>query len=265
MDCKVCGSPIPSGGSRCSTCGRWHVRPAANTNRIRLCDVTAPNDVERIGKDAVGHVALSGGYPVGCVTLLGGEPGTGKSTLALQLASKVKSCLYIATEEDPPAIKSRAHRLGLTDLLNTDKWGKEEVCALYVVKSIGGDVWIDEALKGDPCELVILDSLSKLVGISNEIGAMSALGALKKYATENKAHVLVITHATKEDWFSGRLAQQHDVDATVVIAAESAEDRFLVSVKNRHGASGVKEHLTMTEKGLIAKVMEEAKKKRSRK
>ena len=243
MKCTLCDSPIPDGANRCGTCGRWHVREAVNSGRVMLCDVKTTT-IERIAENAIGSIAMGGGYPRGCVTLVGGEPGTGKSTMAIQLAVHVKTCLYIASEEQDTEIKPRVERLGLLDALSR---------RLAIVRALGGDVWIDAALKGEPCELVVLDSLSKLAGVGNDAGSMEILRQLKQHVSKHRSHALVITHATKDDWFSGRLAQQHDVDTTLVLVAEGAEERLLVSVKNRHGPSGAREPLVLTAAGLVAR------------
>lgn len=242
---------MSEGSARCSQCGRWHVAACdARRLRVRLADVET-GLVERIAVRSVGAAALGGGYPRGCVTLLGGEPGTGKSTLALQVASAVPSCLYVAAEEAETEIKLRAERLALV------------LPGVELVRAMGG-VWIDSALAGPPCELVVLDSLPGLVGVGNNAGMMETLRALKLHADKNRSHVLVIDHATKDDWFAGRLAIQHDVDATVVLVAEGAQERLLVSVKNRHGPSGEKERLMMTATGLVPREEDASARRRVR-
>lgn len=241
MRCSTCDAPLQEGKSRCVGCGAWHVSATSRSSgrRVRLRDVAA-DAVERVAAQAVGSRAMGGGYPRSCVTLLGGEPGTGKSTFALQLARHFDTCLYIASEESPPAIRERADRLGLIPgMLDT----------LEIVSTADG-VWIDTALEGTPCALIILDSLPGLCGVGENIQAQVTLKALKKHAVTNHSCVLVTDHATKTDYFAGQLMLQHEVDTTLVMVAESATERRLVAVKNRHGASGAEELLDLGAHGL---------------
>lgn len=255
MKCSLCETPIPTGASRCPSCRRWNVGSTTSRMRRRLADVEATT-VERIGCDAIGALATGGGYPRGCITMLGGEPGCGKSTLALQIAAHVKSCLYIAAEESEIDIKSRATRLAVPEILER----------VEIFNALGG-AHIDGALEsGPPCELVILDSLPGLVGDKNDAGGIEVMRTLKRHVAANRSHAVVIDHATKDDFFAGRLTLQHDVDVTLVMYAETADERVIVSIKNRHGASGVKEHTILGERGHAPKLpsLESEKKGRKR-
>lgn len=238
MKCSLCDTPIPTGSSRCPSCKRWNVGATSSRQRRRLADVESTH-VERLGREAIGATATGGGYPLGCISMLGGEPGCGKSTLVLQLASHVKSCLYIASEESEVDVKARAIRIGDPVILDR----------VEIFNALGG-ARIDSALEsGSPCELVILDSLPGLVGAGNDAGGVEVMKALKRHVTVNRSHAVVIDHATKDDFFAGRLTLQHDVDVTLVMYAETADERVLVSIKNRHGASGVKEYTILGEHG----------------
>ncbi len=238
MKCSLCDTPIPTGSSRCPSCRRWNVGSTTARNRRKLREVESTH-VERIGCDAIGALATGGGYPRGCITMLGGEPGCGKSTLALQLSGHVVSCLYIASEESEVDVKARATRIAVPEILDR----------VEIYNALGG-AHIDGALEsGSPCELIILDSLPGLVGANNDADAIEVMRALKKHVVANRSHAIVIDHATKDDFFAGRLTLQHDVDVTLVMYAETADERVIVSIKNRHGASGVKEHTILGERG----------------
>lgn len=238
MKCSLCETPIPTGSSRCPSCRRWNVGSTTSRQRKRLSDVES-TIVERLGLGAMGATAMGGGYPLGCVTLLGGEPGCGKSTLALQLSAHVESCLYIASEESEIDVKARASRIAVPEILDR----------VEIFSALGG-AHIDGALEsGPPCRLVILDSLPGLVGAGNDAGGAEAIRALKRHVVANRSHAIVIDHATKDDFFAGRLTLQHDVDTTVVMYAETADERVIVSIKNRHGASGVKEYTILGDRG----------------
>jgi DNA repair protein RadA/Sms len=246
MKCSLCDATIPTGGSKCPSCGKWQVsNSTARRNRTRLRDVKT-SFVERIVTEGIGVLAWNGGLPLGCVSLVGGEPGTGKSTLMLQVAARTNSCLYVAAEESDSDIRARAERIGV-DVMDR----------VEVFNALGG-AWINEALdSGPPCQLVILDSLPGMVGATNNAGAMDVLRKLKQHVVANRSHAIVIDHATKDDFFAGGLNLQHDVDTTLVMFAEGKDERALVAVKNRHGPSGVKEELVMTDLGLQPRPAEE--------
>lgn len=209
--------------------------------------------VERTATEAIGSIANNGGYPKKCVTLVGGEPGTGKSTMMLNLAAHFQSTLYIAAEESSDEIRTRATRLEVPALMDTVE-----------VVECQGDITIEEALEGPPCELVVLDSLSGLVG-DNAAASIWTLKKLKHHVTKNGSVGIAIVHATKSDFFAGRLSLQHEVDCTMVFSCTSASGRILTTVKNRHGPSGVEEHLEVTQIGVIrdeeAQAEADAKKK----
>jgi len=168
--------------------------------------------------------------------MLGGEPGTGKSTLALQWALSFESCLYLAAEESAEQVRDRASRVG-DRLLDT----------VEVVDAMGGTS-IDSALAGEPTAFVILDSLPGLVGVgpASDQDALAVLKVLKTHASRYRSCVLVVDHATKADDFAGRLSLQHEVDTTIVVhegvpdrwddqKSPSTSTRTLRTRKNRSG------------------------------
>lgn len=191
---------------------------------------------------------MGGGYPKSCTLMVGGEPGMGKSTIALQLSKSFSSTLYIASEQSAPEIKEVAERIGMTD---------EQINRVEVFDALGG-AWIDAALDGPPCGLVVLDSIQGMCG-TDAVAALAALKALKKHCVEHSSVGYAVDRATKEDFFAGHLDLQHEVDATLVLLADAGADdasadpdrRLIVSVKNRHGASGRREYLRMTSLGLV--------------
>lgn len=238
MRCSICDNPISQGKARCSSCGAWNMGTASRSIGRRIPLRSAARDsVERLGERAIGSTATNGGYPRRTVTLLGGEPGTGKSTMALQVASCFRRCLYLASEESASEIRARAERIGDEHLLD----------AVEVIECSG--TWPESDLEGSDHDLVVLDSLPGLVGIGNDVAAQEVLKSLKKHVVSLSTCAIVVDHATKSDYFAGRLTLQHEVDCTLVLVCDGASERRLISVKNRHGPSGREEHLELTEQG----------------
>src|SRR5829696_3004512 len=128
ITCNECGAVHAKWSGQCSTCGAWNtiVEESAGTPRpdgarelpqlaplARLDDVSAADG--SVMPTGIGELerVLGGGITPGSVTLLGGEPGIGKSTLVLQLASLwPDAVLYVSAEESQQQVKTRAARLG---------------------------------------------------------------------------------------------------------------------------------------------------------
>jgi len=220
------------GTARCGACGRWHVSEttASDARRYRLRD--APRSTWERVSVGFGDLVLGGGFCRMHVVLLGGEPGPGKSTLALQWAASFKSCLYVSAEEPPEQVRERAERVrpALLDVVD-------------VVDAMGG-LSIESALSGEPLELIVVDSLPGLVGVgpASDHDALAVLKTLKMHVSRHRSCALVIDHATKSDGFAGRLTLQHEVDATVLIEAEDRSTRRTLHVlKNRSGPPAVED------------------------
>ena len=127
--CQSCGADSAKWLGRCNSCGEWNtyveqriskgpVRSSSRENRT----LAVPQPIEQVTSDQVARIdlrngefnrVLGGGVVPGSMILIGGEPGIGKSTLALQVALQIdKKTLYISGEESPQQIKLRADRLG---------------------------------------------------------------------------------------------------------------------------------------------------------
>ena len=127
--CQSCGIDSAKWLGRCPSCGEWNtfveqrisqgpVRSSSQEKRTQ----TAPQYIEEVTSELVARIdlrnvefnrVLGGGVVPGSMILIGGEPGIGKSTLALQVALQIdKKTLYISGEESPQQIKLRADRLG---------------------------------------------------------------------------------------------------------------------------------------------------------
>ena len=153
---------------------------------------------------------LGGGIVLGSVTLIGGEPGIGKSTLLLQLALKMKKkILYVSGEESASQIKMRADRL--TEIQNPN-------CFLYTETSV--EKILSEAKKLQP-DFVIIDSIQTLQSqlIESSPGTVSQIrecsSEVIKFAKETNIPVFLVGHITKDGQIAGPKVLEHMVDVVL--------------------------------------------------
>jgi DNA repair protein RadA/Sms len=174
---------------------------------------------------------LGGGMVPGSFILIGGEPGIGKSTLALQLAlDSRRKVLYVSGEESAGQIKLRAERIGKR---NTE-------CLIY------NETHLDDILlhfKTEKPELLIIDSIQTIYSsaIESSPGSVSQVrecaGQLLKAAKESSIPVLIIGHITKDGTLAGPKVLEHIVDTVIQFEGDQHLNfRILRTLKNRFGA-----------------------------
>ncbi|AFD25763.1 DNA repair protein RadA [Deinococcus gobiensis] len=188
---------------------------------------------------------LGGGLVAGGVTLIGGEPGIGKSTLLLQVADRVAqsgSVLYVAGEESLEQIRLRADRLGVTaDIQLTRDTRAEHIAAL---------------MNEHKPALCIVDSI-QTVTVEGE-GAPGGVAQVRdgtamltRAAKETGTPTVLVGHVTKDGTVAGPKVMEHIVDTTVFLETVGSF-RLLRSVKNRFGQAGELGVFEMRGEGLIA-------------
>jgi DNA repair protein RadA/Sms len=258
--CKECGHTEPKWLGRCPSCDSWNsfteFKPAKGGTRKNtpsaiaqvqtLADVEEPKKVRIDSGFPELNRLLGSGIMSGSSVLIGGEPGIGKSTLLLQLASRVKSdgsVLYVSGEESAEQIKQRGLRLKI-DLnrplvLTTSRL--EEILP---------------ALEEHKPSLIIIDSIQTLItDAAGEVpGTVSQLKLccfeLIKAAKDLGAILFLVAHVTKEGAIAGPKAIEHLVD-TVLYFEESGSDlRMLRAQKNRFGSTDELGLFHMGEEGL---------------
>lgn len=194
---------------------------------------------------------LGGGIVQGSLVLLGGDPGIGKSTLALQLASNIASgktsenlVLYISGEESAQQIKLRAARLSS---------GGE----IAVLTETDLDVAVATIISAKP-KLVIIDSIQTLnsQSVNGVVGGVSQLSyvtnTLMRLAKEHHIAIILIGHVTKEGMLAGPKTIEHMVDVVLYLEGDRFGDlRLLRSSKNRFGSVGEVGIFEMHETGLV--------------
>ncbi len=203
--------------------------------------------------------AFGGGIVRESITLLGGLPGAGKSTMLLQmaeifcLAAATRAAdavggdtIYVAGEEALPPIRARADRLGI----RTNR-------RLRFIPAMGGVTDMGALIMHHQPSAMIIDSIDSLVG-QDDAAEIKMLEILKKYSTTLKAPVLVISQVNKDGDYSGLMAKQHAVDVLMTLSPnESIKSdngeaiRELEVIKNRYGRAFTLMYLEMTTAGLV--------------
>ncbi len=260
--CGDCGSATIKWQGQCPACGQWNslqpARPAAGPAKGR--ESWAGNlKVERL--DAVGSEtaerrstgmaeldrALGGGLVAGSVTLLGGDPGIGKSTLLLQAcvsSSADVTMLYVSGEESLQQIALRAQRLGLNPSGIT----------VYAATDIDDIVALAEqerpaGLIIDSVQTIYSTDMPSAPGSVNQLRECTA--RLVRLAKGSGIPVILVGHVTKEGNIAGPRVLEHMVDTVLYFENEAGSRyRVLRTVKNRFGAANELGIFVMTESGM---------------
>lgn len=249
--CSNCGAVYAAWAGRCNECGEWNtleeevatVTTAAPGGAMlpghalatQTVDVSTAKDQQRLvsGIDEADTV-FGGGIVAGSMNLLAGEPGIGKSTLLLQLASAVarnNAVLYVSGEESAHQIGLRASRLNIAKNL------------LELATSTSTDDIVATILKG-AYRLVVVDSIQTIAtsAVPTAPGTVSQITnstiAIMQAAKQTGTAVVLVGHVTKEGNIAGPKVLEHVVD--VVLQLEG--DRYggfkvLRAVKNRFGST----------------------------
>src|SRR4051812_14466224 len=213
--CTDCGGAAPKWAGRCATCGEWNtlVEEQDEGNAgvegvalgrpdvpVPIADVSAEDWHPRpTGLTEVDRV-LSGGFVPGSVTLLGGEPGTGKSTLLLQvvaaLAGRGATALYVSAEESKQQVRLRAERLGT---LRSDLWLVAETALPHVIAHL--DEVRPDVLVLDSIQTVFDPELSSAPGSVAQVRECAA--RLVREAKARAMAVILVGHVTKDGALAG--------------------------------------------------------------
>ena len=244
--CQNCGAQYPQWHGQCKTCGEWNtlveeivekttksITTKSKSSIINIIEVEAIEEPRIVTPSEELNRVLGGGIVLGSVTLIGGEPGIGKSTLLLQLALKMKKkILYVSGEESASQIKMRADRLAEV---------KNPNCFLFTETSL--EKIIHEATKLMP-DFVIIDSIQTLQSqlIESSPGTVSQIrecsNEIIKFAKENNIPVFLVGHITKDGQIAGPKVLEHMVD--VVLNFDGDRNhlfRLLRANKNRFGST----------------------------
>ena len=246
--CSNCGNESSKWFGRCPACNEWNtcyeekvnlkssgkstIKKTATT--VKLDDVKKQDILRaKTGFNELDRV-LGGGLVKGSLTLLGGEPGIGKSTLILQICDKIKGegqVLYVSGEESAQQIKIRADRLAIK---NND---------IVFLGETDIDVIEDAILKTNP-KLVIIDSIQTMYSdeITSAPGSVSQVreitARIMKMCKQQEITTIIIGHVTKDGNIAGPRVLEHMVDTVLYLEGERYFSyRILRGVKNRFGST----------------------------
>ncbi len=234
--CTSCGVETLRWQGKCSECGEWNTlalkeypKIHSHVSAICLAEI-APSGSSRILTGiSEFDLVCGGGLVQGSVVLLGGEPGIGKSTLALQIAGTMPT-LYISGEESPSQIRIRADRIGV-------QAGKVHV------STCTGPQEIIELVKKEKPACLIIDSVQTLCdpAIPTSAGSPTQIrestAKLIAAAKNNSVIIILIGHITKDGIIAGPKILEHIVDTVLYFEGDFTRDfRILRSFKNRFGS-----------------------------
>jgi len=254
--CQECGGSFPNAYGRCGACGGWNtlveekIVPEAKGAAARFVveQEGRPRGLAEIDLSQAPRIAtglaefdrlLGGGIVPGSVTLIGGDPGIGKSTLLLQVAHRLATQghkpLYISGEESLAQIRMRAQRLGLSSDTALRVGGENRLEAVL------------ELLQQNPPALTVIDSVQTLFTSALESAPGSVaqvrecaarLVSWAKGGSEGGRAVMLVGHVTKEGAIAGPRVLEHMVDTVLYFEGERGLPfRILRGVKNRFGAT----------------------------
>lgn len=267
FECQHCGFTTPKWMGKCTNCGAWDSfvelsehqqevvkqtksNSTASSKAISINDIHEEEVYRYSSLDKELDMVLGGGIVPGSLTLIGGSPGVGKSTLLLKvggdIASSGKNVLYVTGEESSGQIKLRANRLSA----NHD--------SLYLLSEIRLEQVMIE-LEHREYEFLIIDSIQTLYSenISSAPGSVTQVRQitfeLMRIAKDKNIAIFIIGHITKEGSIAGPRVLEHMVDTVLYFEGDSSQElRILRGFKNRFGPTSEIGVFEMRSDGLIS-------------
>ena len=263
--CTECAGSHPKWSGRCITCGAWNslvedvegpeeplVSLAAGMSLVAPGEAKPITEVDgSIGQPQPTTIpeldrVLGGGIVPGSVTLLGGEPGIGKSTLLMQLlAAWPARTLYVTAEESAQQVRLRAERLGA---LNENVWLLPEMNLHNIFKAIASV---------QP-NLIVIDSIQTIADpeLSSPPGSVVQVRGcghrLVQEAKRSNIPVVLVGHVTKEGGLAGPRVLEHVVDTVLSFEGERHNAlRLLRASKHRFGPTSELGLFEMTDAGMV--------------
>ena len=249
--CQNCGTQYAKWIGQCTSCKQWNTiveevvqkeeKKTWKTNSstlqktskpLRVNEISSDKEIRLNTQDIEFNRVLGGGLVPGSLTLLGGEPGIGKSTLLLQVALKLAyKTLYVSGEESQKQIKMRAERIH----------PHSENCFILTETKTQNIFQQIVALEPD---LVVIDSIQTLHSdyIESAAGSISQIrectAELIKFAKESNTPVILVGHITKDGTIAGPKILEHMVDTVLQFEGDrNYVYRILRSLKNRFGST----------------------------
>jgi len=265
--CQTCGTIYPKWQGKCDSCGEWNtiiedksepsgfsvLNQKKKGNLIEFVSLSGSAQTYTRLKTGIKEIdrVSGGGLVPGSAILVGGDPGIGKSTLLLQIASGLSmmkekaNCFYISGEEAIDQVRIRAQRLGVADT-------SVKLACTTEVKDI-----IATVEKENPT-VVIIDSIQTmyLEDVESTPGSVSQVRAcayeLIKLAKKKGFVLFLVGHVTKQGAIAGPRILEHMVDTVLYFEGERGHHfRILRAVKNRYGATDEIGVFEMQDNGLV--------------
>ena len=267
FECQACGFQSPRWIGKCTSCGEWESMVELTTDQIKFLKETAASSstttktkatpITEVNEDNITRFAsgsreldlvLGGGIVPGSLTLIGGSPGIGKSTLLLKIAGNLaqqdKQILYVSGEESAGQIKLRANRLSA----NHDK--------LYLLSEINLASVIAE-INNRNYDFIVIDSIQTLYSdeTPSAPGSVTQVRTitfeLMRIAKSLHIPIFIIGHITKDGSIAGPRVLEHMVDTVLYFEGDSnSELRLLRGFKNRFGSTNEVGIFEMNAEGL---------------
>ena len=261
--CQECGAQSPRWSGKCTSCESWNSLVEENVSSVeqkkrtsvykeepmKLQDI-AIDEQKRITTDILEFDrVLGGGIVPGSVTLIGGDPGIGKSTLSTQicchLSEKEHTVLYVSGEESVKQAKLRAERLL-----------SQKTDSLYIVNQVELDI-IQEYIRKMKPDVVVIDSIQVVFqsDLGSTPGSVSQVrecsSILTQLAKSMGVAMFIVGHVTKEGMIAGPRVLEHIVDTVLYFEGERYSTyRILRAIKNRFGSTNEIGVFEMTQQGL---------------
>jgi DNA repair protein RadA/Sms len=250
--CTACGASSPKWVGKCPGCGEWNTlveevsTPGPKYRGGAAADfpVSRPVRLTEVAETAAARTrcgigefdrVMGGGVVSASATLLGGDPGIGKSTILLQVARGLVrqglAVLYVSGEESEAQVKLRAARLGVTE---ADIYLMSET-SLERILSAAGEL-VPAATIVDSIQTVFS---SDLPGAPGSVGQVRECAArLVFFGKKAGVSMFLVGHVTKEGAIAGPRVLEHIVDTVLYFEGEKGHPyRILKAVKNRYGST----------------------------
>ena len=267
FECQHCGEQATKWLGKCPNCGAWDsfielneeqqevlkktTKLVSTTSKAKSITQVKQDDITRFtSNNSEFDLVLGGGIVPGSLTLIGGSPGVGKSTLLLKVAGNIaqsnKKVLYVSGEESAGQIKLRANRLEA----NHDD--------LYLLSEIKLEEIMDELLR-ENYEVVIIDSIQTIysAALTSAPGSVSQVREitfeLMRKAKDTDIAMFIIGHITKDGAIAGPRVLEHMVDTVLYFEGDASKEiRMLRGFKNRFGSTSEIGIFEMTNEGLVS-------------
>jgi len=256
--CSACGNDFPKWNGQCFSCKEWGTLAEFKVSKSKNSRTFQPRDTKSLkdilSKEPEARIpsglkeadrVLGGGLLPGSLILLGGNPGVGKSTLALHVCSgSQKKVLYVSAEESEEQVALRARRIKV----DHDK--------LFLSSENELDGIINHIDRVEP-DLVVIDSIQTIMntGLDSLPGSPSQIRdcgqRLLEISKYKNVTILIVGHVTKEGTIAGPKMLEHMVDTVLYMEGDDRYDhRILRAAKNRFGATHEVGIFQMDESGL---------------